>query len=247
MDRDERLGSCKDANGDNNYTYPLIGSVPSSVIVELNQPCSIKDYVDSLSVSSNEISPPGTPTDDISTNSPESFTFDGLRPPSSQSLRRSSDGVISSLQASQSEPYSDHRRASTLPPSRSPAPTSERSPPPPRPTRLTPSGNHVFSHRVTRPSDSSISPTSPQSQSVSNAISDLNQALHCLAALSQRPRVSSSVSTSSRTSNSSQEDESSDMSRGSRIDLVSDDESTNIVKRGKNNSTLFPPNKERMN
>ncbi|XP_028409057.1 uncharacterized protein LOC114531641 [Dendronephthya gigantea] len=231
MDKDERLGSCKDSNGDNNYTYPLIGSVPSSVIVELNQPCSIKDYVDSLSVSSNETSPPGTPADDLSTNSPEPFTFDGLKPPSSQSSRRSSDGVIrTSSQASQPEPYSNHRRACTLPQSRSPVSTSQGSPTPTRPTRLTPSGNQAFTHRVTRPSDSSMSPTSPQPQSVSNAISDLNRALDCLAALRPRSRVSSNVSTSSRTSNSSQEDESSDMSRGSRIELVSDDESTNVVK-----------------
>ena len=255
MDREDRQGSsnCNDTQDIN--SYPLIGSVPTSVIVELNQPSSIKDYVDSLSISSNETSPPGTPTDDLSTTSSNSFNYDDIPSsqsprrssdavvpgsqsprrssdavvPSSQPPRRSSDAVIYSSQASRSEPYSNHKYGNTLTPARGSFSTSEQTPPPNRPTQINPSGNQVFTHRVTRPSNSSISPTSPRPESVSNAITDLNRALESLNALSTlkpRARVSSDVSTCSKTSNSSQEDESSDMSRGSRIQMDSDDEAT---------------------
>lgn len=221
VDTEDQKGSCEDNDGHDTNSYPLIGSVPTSVILELNQPSRIKDYVDSLSISSSEASPPGTPADDLSTTSSSSFTYDVI-PPSSQSPRRSSNAAKPNSQAARSEPYSNHKYGDTLTPPKSPFPTSEQTPPPSRPTQLSSSGNQVFTHRVTRPSNSSISPTSPRPQSVSNAISDLNRALESLAALSPRPRVASNVSTCSRTSNSSTD--SSDMSRGSRLELNSDDE-----------------------
>lgn len=226
MDReDDHRGSCNDSNGHDIHSYPLIGSVPTSVIVELNQPSRIKDFVDSLSISSNEMSPPGTPADDLSTTSSNSFTYDVIIP-SSQSPRRLSDAVVSSSQTSRSEPYSNHKYGNTLAPPKSPLSTSEQTLPPTRPTQISPLGHQVLTHRVTRPSDSSMSPTSPQPESVSDAMTDLNRALESLAALTPRSRVSSNVSTCSRTSNSSLEDDSSDMSRGSRIELNSDDEET---------------------
>jgi hypothetical protein len=224
LDRADRQGSCEDNDRQDIHSYPLIGSVPTSVITELNEPCRIKDLVDSLSISSYESSPPGTPADDLSTTSSNSFTFDVI--PDSQSPRRSSD-VLPSSQASRSEPYSNHKYGNTLTLPNGPLPTTDQNPPPTRPTQITPTGNVVLTHRVTRPSNSSISPTSPQPESVCSAITDLNRALeslNALAGLNPRSRVSSNVSTCSRTSNSSQEDESSDLSRGSRIEMNSDDE-----------------------
>ena len=229
---DRKGQQSEDNSGHDDNSYPLIGSVPTSVIVELNQPSRIKELVDSLSVSSGEVSPPGTPVDDLSTTSSNSFTYDDL--PGSQSPRRSSDAATASSQASRSEPYSNHKYSNTLAPPNGKTPAtvngsspSELTPPPTRPTQISPSGSQTFTTRVTRPSASSVSPTSPRPESISNAISDLNRALESLNALKPRARVSSNVSTISRTSNSSQEDESSDMSRGSRIELNSDDESRN--------------------
>ena len=219
MDREDDKESRKDNVGHDTIPYPLIGSVPTSAILELNQPSRIKDLVDSLSLSSSEaFSPPGTPADDLSTTN--TFTYDVI-PPSSQSPRRSSNAAKPNSQA---EPYSNHKHGDTLAPPKGPLPTSDQTPSPTRPTQLSPSGNQVLTHRIPRPSDSSISPTSPRPQSVNNAISDLNRALESLAALKPkpRPRVESNVSTCSRTSNSSTD--SSDMNRGSRIELNSDDE-----------------------
>ena len=237
MDRADRRGSCEDNDGQDVNSYPLIGSVPTSVIVELNQPSRIKDLVDSLSLSSYESSPPGTPTDDLSTSS-NSFTFEDM--PSSKSPRRSSD-VLPRSQASRSEPYSNHKN-NTMSPPKGPPSNIEQTSTPTRPTQLNPTGNVALTRRVTQPSISSISPTSPRDESVSGAITDLNRALeslNALAGLNPRTRVSSNVSTCSRTSNSSQEDESSDLSRGSRIELISDDESDNSSTKSGQFSTAF--------
>lgn len=204
------------------HLYPLIGSVPTSIIKELNQPSRIKDLVDSLSISSNEISPPGTPADDLSTTSASSFTYNAI--PGSQSPCRTLDAPAPCGKDSISEPYSNHKSDSIFT-----STTCVQSAAPTRPTQLNPSSNPVFIKRVTLPSASSISPTSPRPESITNAIMDLNRALESLAALKPRPRVSS---TSSRTSNSSQEEESSDMSCGAMIGLNSDDEFIGRSKSG---------------
>lgn len=215
VERKERLYKSDDGKVCENFSYPLIGSVPSSVIVELNQPSRIKDLVDSLSVSSGDISPPGTPPDDLST----SVIDDVITPPRSQSPRRISDASSFKGQHSRLEPYSSHRRNSKLEPPKRSANTSLFT----RSKQLNPQGTLPLCQRVPRSSTLSISPTSPYGKSIDNAISDLNLALSSLNALKQRPRASSDVSIRSQTSNSSQEYESPDMSRISKIELHSDD------------------------
>ena len=197
------------------YSYPLIGSVPTSAILELTQPGPIKDMIDSLSVSS------GDTTSDVSL--PE--TPPGDTAPTSPSFALATDPF--------SEPYSNHKPSSRSGLSLQSSTASDNSSMPTTPENLNPVRSlEQLSDRGTLPSETStLSPTSPQllpdtpsTQSVEAAMSELNRALENLALISSRSRLSSQLSTCSRASTSSQEDDDmADMSRGSRLELVSDE------------------------
>lgn len=218
----EGSGEGVDIDDATTYPSPLIGSVPTSAILELTQPSQIKDMVDRMSMSSSsDISIPETPplvTPPLVTPPPDTPPLDIPSVP------------LWSTTTPSPEPYSSHR-----PPSRSvttgqsPTAATLRSPPPPSslpPFNPPPTGNlGQAMNRAALNSDSSTlsessrslphTPTSPCETSV---VGDLNLALESLSMLATRTRLSSGVSSCSANSTSSQDDySSSDMYRGSLL------------------------------